>query len=97
MTKQEFKTSVGQNKIFSCKWINNKGEVSVLKRGILGTNAWRHTNIATQGSVNEHDKYVLASRIGNGLSAEHRRWVNINTAPVFEVNGNSIRECEIHA
>ena len=97
MTKQEFKTSVGQNKIFSCKWINNKGEVSVLKRGILGTNAWRHTNIATQGSVNEHGKYVLAYRIGNGLSNDNRRCVNINPETVFEVNGNSIREWEIHA
>jgi hypothetical protein len=44
MTKAEFKTMVGQNKFFSCKWFNNKGEVSVIKRGILGTNAWRHTN-----------------------------------------------------
>ena len=92
MTKQQFKTRVGQNKIFSCKWINNKGEVSVLKRGILGINAWRHTNIATRGSVNEHDKYVLAYRIGNGLSDDNRRWVNINPETVFEVNGDSIRE-----
>ena len=45
MTKAEFKTMVGQNKFFSCKWFNNKGEVSVIKRGILGTNAWRHITI----------------------------------------------------
>jgi hypothetical protein len=53
--------------------------------------------MATRGSVNEHDKYVLAYRIGNGLSDDNRRWVNINPETVFEVNGDSIREWEIHA
>jgi|TARA_R100000700_G_scaffold19291_1_gene25930 hypothetical protein len=97
MTKQDFKLRVGQNKMFSCKWINNKGEVSVIKRGILGTNAWRHTNQATKTSVNEHEQYVLVYRIGNGLMPEHRRWANVNPETVFEVNGCNINEHEIHA
>ena len=97
MTKAEFKTMVGQNKFFSCKWFNNKGEVSVIKRGILGTNAWRHTNQATKTSVNEHEQYVLVYRIGNGLMPEHRRWANVNPETVFEVNGHEVGEWEIHA
>ena len=97
MTKSEFKTMVGQNKFFSCKWFNNKGQVSVIKRGILGQNAWRHTNQATKTSVNEHDNYVLVYRIGNGLMPEHRRWANVNPETVFEVNGCNINEHEIHA
>ena len=51
MTKSEFKTMVGQNKFFSCKWFNNKGQVSVIKRGILGQNAWRHTNNPVPSNV----------------------------------------------
>ena len=50
MTKQDFKTIVGMG-FFSCKWINNKGDVSKIKRGILGTHAWRHTNLATRDSI----------------------------------------------
>ena len=67
MTKSEFKTMVGQNKFFSCKWFNNKGQVSVIKRGILGSNAWRHTNNPVPSNVKEHENYVLVYRIGNGI------------------------------
>ena len=35
MTKSDFKTRVGMG-FFSCKWINNKGEVSTIQRAILG-------------------------------------------------------------
>tara|TARA_R100000900_G_scaffold78344_1_gene61804 strand:+ start:97 stop:366 length:270 start_codon:yes stop_codon:yes gene_type:complete len=86
MTKSDFKTRVGMG-FFSCKWINNKGEVSVIKRAILGQYAWRHTNLATRNSIREHDNYVLAYRVGNGLDANHRRWANINTNNILEING----------
>ena len=96
MTKNDFKTRVGMG-FFSCKWFNNKGEVSVIKRGILGQYAWRHTNNPIPTNVKEHEQYVLAYRGGNGIDQEHRRWANINPETVFEVNGHEIREWEIHA
>ena len=89
MTKSDFKTRVG-NGFFSCKWINNKGEVSKIKRAILGIHAWRHTNLATRDSIKEHEQYVLAFRVGNGLLPEHRRWANVNPETVFEVNGQDV-------
>ena len=89
MTKQDFKTIVGMG-FFSCKWINNKGDVSKIKRGILGTHAWRHTNLATRDSINESADYVLAYRVGNGLLPEHRRWANINPNTIIEINGRTI-------
>ena len=97
MTKSEFKTTVGQNKFFSCKWFNNKGQVSVIKRGILGQNAWRHTNNPVPSNVTEHENYVLVYRVGNGIDQEHRRWANVNPETVFEVNGHEVGEWEIHA
>ena len=89
MTKSDFKTRVGMG-FFSCKWINNKGEVSVIKRAILGQYAWRHTNLATRNSIREHEDYVLAYRVGSGLQPQHRRWANINTANILEINGARI-------
>ena len=97
MTKAEFKTMVGQNKFFSCKWFNNKGQVSVIKRGILGQNAWRHTNNPVPSNVTEHENYVLVYRVGNGIDQEHRSWANVNPETVFEVNGHEVGEWEIHA
>jgi len=61
--------------------------VSKIKRGILGTHAWRHTNIGTRDSINESANYVLAYRVGNGLNPNHRRWANINPETVIEING----------
>ena len=89
MTKQDFKTIVGMG-FFTCKWINNKGDVSKIKRAILGTHAWRHTNLATRDSINESANYVLAYRVGNGLLPEHRRWANINPNTIIEINGRTI-------
>ena len=89
MTKQDFKTRVG-NGFFSCKWINNKGDVSRIKRGILGINAWRHTELGTRESIQEPTNYVLVYRVGNGLNPNHRRWANVNPETVFELNGSEV-------
>ena len=86
MTNIEFKQRLG-NGFFSCKWINNKGEVSVIKRAILGIHAWRHTNLATKDSIRENPNYVLAFRVGNGLNNDSRRWANINPNTIIEING----------
>ena len=89
MTKQDFKAIVG-NGFFSCKWINNKGDVSKIKRGILGTHAWRNTELGTRDSINELPNYVLAYRVGNGLNPNHRRWANINPETILEINGRIV-------
>lgn len=89
MTKQDFKARVGMG-FFSCKWINNKGDVSKIKRGILGTHAWRHTNIGTRDSIKESANYVLVYRVGNGLNPNHRRWANINPETVIQINGQDV-------
>tara|TARA_R110000796_G_scaffold236870_1_gene356526 strand:+ start:75 stop:344 length:270 start_codon:yes stop_codon:yes gene_type:complete len=89
MTKDDMMTRVG-NGFFSCKWINNKGDVSKIKRGILGIHAWRHTNIATRDSIQVNPKYVLAYRVGNGLNPNHRRWANINPETIIELNGRTV-------
>ena len=85
MTKQEFKTRVGMG-FFSCKWINNAGSTSIIKRGILGGYAWRHTNNPIPTNVNEHENYVLVYRVGNGLLPQHRRWANVNPNTIIEIN-----------
>jgi len=89
MTKNDFKTTVGMG-FFSCKWVNNAGSISKIKRGILGTHAWRHTNLATRDSIKESANYVLAYRVGNGLLPEHRRWANINPNTIIEINGRTV-------
>ena len=89
MTKAEFKRKVGMG-FFSCEWVNNKGVVSKVKRAILGTHAWRHTNLATRDSVKEHNDYVLAYRVGNGLLPQHRRWANINPLTITKINGQDV-------
>jgi len=85
MTKQEFKNKVGMG-FFSCKWLKNNGQEAIVKRGILGQYAWRFTNEQTRESIQEHNDYVLAYRVGNGLLPQHRRWVNINPNTVMEIN-----------
>ena len=80
MTKSEFKTRVGMG-FFSCEWINNAGSTSKVKRGILGTNK------RITGQHKEHNDYVLAYRVGNGLLPQHRRWANINPNTVVKLNG----------
>ena len=89
MTKNDFKTTVGMG-FFSCKWVNNAGSISKIKRGILGNHAWRHTNLATRDSIKESANYVLAYRVGNGLLPEHRRWANINPNTIIEINGRTV-------
>ena len=89
MTKDDFKTKVGMG-FFSCKWVNNAGSISKIKRGILGKHAWRHTNLATRDSIKESANYVLAYRVGNGLLPEHRRWANINPNTIIEINGRTV-------
>ena len=89
MTKQELKTRVGMG-FFSCKWINNSGTTSKIKRGILGGYAWRHTNNPIPTIVKEHENYVLVYRVGNGLLPQHRRWVNINPNTVTHINGVAV-------
>ena len=89
MTKDEFKQRV-RNGFFSCKWVMNNGQVGKVKRGILGTNAYRFTNEQTRESIREHDNYVLAFRVGNGLLPQHRRWVNINPNTVTHINGVAV-------
>ena len=86
MTKEEFKNKVKFG-FFSCEWTKNNGQVAKVKRGILGTNAFRFTNEQTRESIREHNDYVLAFRGGNGLLPQHRRWVNINPATVIKING----------
>ena len=86
MTKQDFKTRVGMG-FFSCEWINNAGSTSKIKRDIIGGYAWRHTNNPIPTNVKEHDDYVLAYRVGNGLLPQHRRWANINPNTVIKLNG----------
>ena len=89
MTKSEFKTQVGMG-FFSCKWINNAGTTSKIKRGILGGYAWRHTNNPVPTNVKEHNDYVLVYRVGNGLVPQHRRWANGNPNTVIELNGVAV-------
>ena len=89
MTKQELKTRVGMG-FFSCKWINNSGTTSKIKRGILGGYAWRHTNNPVPTNVKEHSDYVLVYRVGNGLLPQHRRWANVNPNTVIELNGVAV-------
>ena len=86
MTKEEFKNKVKFG-FFSCEWTKNNGQVAKVKRGILGGYAWRHTNNPIPTNVKEHNDYVLAYRVGNGLLPQHRRWVNINPATVIKING----------
>ena len=86
MTKEEFKNRVKLG-FFSCEWTKNNGQVAKVKRGILGTNAFRFTNEQTRESIREHNDYVLAFRVGNRLLPQHRRWVNINPATVIKING----------
>ena len=86
MTKQELKTKIGMG-FFSCEWVNNAGTISKVKRGILGQYAWRHTNNPIPTNVNEHNDYVLAYRVGNGLMPQHRRWANINPNTIIKLNG----------
>ena len=89
MTKQDFKTRVGMG-FFSCKWVNNSGSTSKIKRGILGGYAWRHTNNPIPTNVKEHENYVLVYRVGNGLLPQHRRWANVNPNTVIELNGVAV-------
>ena len=89
MTKQDFKTKVGMG-FFSCKWVNNSGTTSKIKRGILGGYAWRHTNNPVPTNVKEHSDYVLVYRVGNGLLPQHRRWANVNPNTVIELNGVAV-------
>ena len=89
MTKSEFKTQVCMG-FFSCKWINNAGTTSKIKRGILGGYAWRHTNNPVPTNVKEHNDYVLVYRVGNGLLPQHRRWANVNPNTVIELNGVAV-------
>ena len=89
MTKSDFKTQVGMG-FFSCKWINNAGSTSKIKRGILGGYAWRHTNNPVPTNVKEHNDYVLVYRVGNGLLPQHRRWANVNPNTVIELNGVAV-------
>ena len=89
MTKQDFKTRVGMG-FLSCKWINNSGSTSIIKRGILGGYAWRHTNNPIPTNVKEHEDYVLVYRVGNGLLPQHRRWANVNPNTVIELNGVAV-------
>ena len=89
MTKDDMMTRVGMG-FFSCKWINNKGDVSKIKRGILGGYAWRHTNNPIPSNVKEHNDYVLAYRVGNGLNPNHRKWVSINPNTIIELNGRTV-------
>ena len=86
VTKEEFKNRV-KSGFFSCEWTKNNGQVAKVKRGILGTNAFRFTNEQTRESIREHNDYVLAFRVGNGLLPQHRRWVNINPLTVTKING----------
>ena len=89
MTKQDFKTKVGMG-FFSCKWVNNSGTTSKIKRGILGGYAWRHTNNPVPTNVKEHSDYVLVYRVGNGLLPQHRRWANVNPNTIIRLNGANI-------
>ena len=89
MTKQDFKTKVGMG-FFSCKWVNNAGTTSKIKRGILGGYAWRHTNNPIPTNVKEHENYVLVYRVGNGLLPQHRRWANVNPNTEIELNGVAV-------
>ena len=89
MTKQDFKTRVGMG-FFSCEWINNAGTISKIKRGILGGYACRHTNNPILTNVKEHNDYVLAYRVGNGLLPQHRRWCNINPLTIKKINGQDV-------
>tara|TARA_R110002126_G_scaffold156607_1_gene304036 strand:- start:454 stop:723 length:270 start_codon:yes stop_codon:yes gene_type:complete len=89
MTKDDMMTRVGMG-FFSCKWINNKGDISRLKRGILGKHAWRRTNLGTRDSIKENTNYVLAYRVGNGLNPNHRKWVSINPNTIIELNGRTV-------
>ena len=50
MTKDDFKTKVGMG-FFSCKWVNNAGSTSKIKRGIL---AYRVGN----GLLAEHRRWA---------------------------------------
>ena len=72
MTKQELKTRIGMG-FFSCEWVKKNGRVGKIKRGILGSYAWRHTNNPIPTNVKEHRDYVLVYRVGNGLLPEHTR------------------------
>ena len=89
MTKRDFKTRVGMG-FFSCKWIKNNGQEAKIKRGILGGYAWRHTNNPVPTNVKEHNDYVLAYRVGNGLLPQHRRWANINPLTITKINGQDV-------
>ena len=89
MTKAEFKRKVGMG-FFSCEWRNNTGSISKVKRGILGGYARRHTNNPVPTNLKEHNDYVLAFRVGNGLLPEHRRWANINPLTVTKINGQNV-------
>ena len=89
MTKEEFKNRVKLG-FFSCEWTKNNGQVANVKRGILGTNAFRFTNEQTRESIREHNDYVLAFRVGNGLLPEHRRWANINPLTITRINGQDV-------
>ena len=89
MTKSEFKRKVGMG-FFSCEWTNNAGTTSKIKRGILGGFAWRHTNNPIPTNVKEHNDYVLAYRVGNGLLPQHRRWANINPLTITKINGQDV-------
>ena len=89
MTKEEFKRKVGMG-FFSCEWRNNAGTISKVKRGILGGYAQRHTNNPIPTNVKEHNDYVLAFRVGNGLMPEHRRWANINPNTIIKINGQNV-------
>ena len=86
MTKSEFKRKVGMG-FFSCEWVNNAGTISKVKRRILGGSAWRHPNNPIPTNVKEHNDYVLAYRVGNGLLPQHRRWANINPNTITKING----------
>ena len=92
MTKDELKTKVGMG-FFSCKWIKNDGSTGILKRGILGVYAHNFTQTKSKLSFKEHEDYVLACRVGNGLPSDYRsRFLNINPNTVFEINGRTINE-----
>ena len=89
MTKDQFKRRVGMG-FFSCEWTNNAGTTSKIKRGILGGYAWRHSTNPVPTNLKEHNDYVLAFRVGNGLLPEHRRWANINPLTVIKINGQDV-------
>ena len=86
MTKQELKTRIGMG-FFSCEWVKKNGRVGKIKRGILGSYAWRHTNNPIPTNVKEHRDYVLVYRVGNGILPEHTRWANVNPNTITKFNG----------